>query len=240
LTAHQTVTLESGTNSGTLKLTTAAGTVDNIAVKGLGSLAYKASLVASDIPDISGTYVTLSGSQTISGAKTFSGGIIMSGASIVAGTDSTCTIGTSSNRFSEGSIRNLHVTTLDFRDGSSPNTQIGKIYCGGDIMQFQLGSSGSNGHFTFGSSTGLFHSGNGNVPCGRSDHRWSYLYGVNADLTGDLSLASTSHIDIGPLRIEYDATNKALHITKKNTNDTNNYGIYADGFVSAGGVGQTS
>lgn len=42
LTAHQTVTLTSGTNNGTLKLTTAAGTVDNIAVKGLGSIAYKA------------------------------------------------------------------------------------------------------------------------------------------------------------------------------------------------------
>lgn len=42
LTAHQTVTLASGTNNGTLKLTTAAGTVDNIAVKGLGSMAYKA------------------------------------------------------------------------------------------------------------------------------------------------------------------------------------------------------
>ena len=44
LTAHQSVTLASGTNNGTLKLTTAAGTVDNIAVKGLGSLAYLSSL----------------------------------------------------------------------------------------------------------------------------------------------------------------------------------------------------
>lgn len=43
LTSHQSVTLASGTNNGTLKLTTAAGTTDNIAVKGLGSAAYTAS-----------------------------------------------------------------------------------------------------------------------------------------------------------------------------------------------------
>lgn len=52
LSSHQSVTLASGTNNGTLKLTTAAGTVDNIAVKGLQALAYKASLSATDIPDL--------------------------------------------------------------------------------------------------------------------------------------------------------------------------------------------
>ena len=70
--------------------------------------------------------------------------------------------------------------------------------------------------------------------------RWATIYGVDANLSGDLALAQTGHIDIGPLRIEYDATNKALHITKKDGNDTNTYGLYADGFVAAGGVGQTS
>ena len=43
LTAHQTVTLASGTNNGTLKLTVGSKTTDNIAVKGLGSAAYTAS-----------------------------------------------------------------------------------------------------------------------------------------------------------------------------------------------------
>ena len=43
LTAHQTVTLASGTNNGTLKLTVGSTTTDNIAVKGLGSAAYTAS-----------------------------------------------------------------------------------------------------------------------------------------------------------------------------------------------------
>lgn len=40
LSSHQAVTLAPGTNDGTLKLTTAAGVVDNIAVKGLGTNAF--------------------------------------------------------------------------------------------------------------------------------------------------------------------------------------------------------
>ena len=40
LTAHQAITLASGTNNGTLKLTVGGTTTDNIAVKGLGSAAY--------------------------------------------------------------------------------------------------------------------------------------------------------------------------------------------------------
>jgi len=61
LTQHQTVTLASGTNNGTLKITTAAGTVDNIAVTGLGSLAYKSSLVKADIPALD--YLPLTGGE---------------------------------------------------------------------------------------------------------------------------------------------------------------------------------
>lgn len=40
ITAHQSITLASGTNNGTLKLTVGGTTTDNIAVKGLGSAAY--------------------------------------------------------------------------------------------------------------------------------------------------------------------------------------------------------
>lgn len=83
-------------------------------------------------------------------------------------------------------------------------------------------------------------SANNTSGLGTSSARFAGIYGVNADLSGDLSLAQTSHIDIGPLRIEYDATNKALHITKVSSSDNNTYGLYADGFVAAGGVGQTS
>ena len=54
--------------------------------------------------------------------------------------------------------------------------------------------------------------------------------------TGGVVVDSSSYIDLGPVRIKFE--NNALHITKANPNDQNNYGIYADGFVSAGGVGQ--
>ena len=73
-----------------------------------------------------------------------------------------------------------------------------------------------------------------------SSTRWSNIYGVNADLTGDLTLDSASHIDIGPLRLQYDSANKALRVTKKSGSDTTNYGLYADGFITAGGVGGAS
>ena len=63
---------------------------------------------------------------------------------------------------------------------------------------------------------------------------------VTIGSTSSLSVNQSSHIDIGPLRIEYDSNSKALHITKADSNDPNTYGLYADGFVAAGGVGQTT
>ena len=54
LTSHQTVTLASGTNNGTLKITTAAGTTDNVAVTGLGTAAYRgvATTIGSSITNL--------------------------------------------------------------------------------------------------------------------------------------------------------------------------------------------
>lgn len=57
----KSVSLASGTNNGTLKLTVDGVAVDNIAVTGLGSLAFKSSLAASDIPDLSGDYLPITG-----------------------------------------------------------------------------------------------------------------------------------------------------------------------------------
>ena len=80
----------------------------------------------------------------------------------------------------------------------------------------------------------------GSCDVGTSSSRFAYIYGENEDLSGDLTLAANSKIKIGPLMIEYDDNAKALHITKWGNSDTNNYGLYADGFISAGGVAQTS
>ena len=79
LTSHQTVTLASGTNNGTLKITTAAGSVDNIAVRGLGDMAYQATSSYSSATQVntalagkSGTGHThnYAGSSTAGGAAT--------------------------------------------------------------------------------------------------------------------------------------------------------------------------
>jgi len=346
LTAHQAVTLAGGTNNGTLKLTTAAGTVDNIAVTGLGALAYKSSLVKTDIPVLD--YLPLTGG-------TLTGPLTMSGANILTSADSTNSIGTSDRRFLSGYIRNIYTTYFAFMsdDGQTQRGNIG-MADGSAFISLQAPGGTSYGQYVFNATYGFFHGGNEAVPCGRSDHRWSkvwtkdadisgglviggdivpsedlgsqlgysgrrfsninvctvgsvkeinfksgdnatatgYLtfqsgymalrtganidstykqitfhesygfypeqagvnlgfgsasqyrwaniYGVNADLTGDLALASSSHIDVGPLRIEYDATNKALHITKRDATDTTNYGLYADGFLAAGGVQQNA
>lgn len=110
-----------------------------------------------------------------------------------------------------------------------------KMYWGSGDAYASFGA-GANAYFP-----NLLPNGNpGTKSLGSSSERWNNIYGVNEDLSGNLSLASASHIDIGPLRIEYDATNKALHITKKDSNDTETYGLYADGFVAAGGVQQNS
>lgn len=231
LTAHQTVTLAGGTNNGTLKLTTAAGTVDNIAVKGLGSLAFKSSLEASDIPSLSGAYVTMATAQTVTGRKTFTntidanGGIaINSGSVLEQNTESTLV----NQGHGPSKTLNLYGTSINLSARTAGGTTQANIL------------SVQSDRITVGSqlipnyTTGL------NLGGSSTNQRWSTIYGVNADLSGDVSLAPASHIDIGPLRIEYDATNKALHITKKDGNDTESYGIYADGFVASGGIEQAS
>lgn len=184
-----------------------------------------------------GNFVTIDGVQTITGAKTFSGGITMSGANILPSADSANSLGSNDYRFNAVFIRNIYTSFFQFRDGETKAVR-GNIAFGDGYLQLSLaGKNAAN--YMFYSGSGFFKQGGG-VPLGRSDHRWSSVYSVDADLSGDLALSSTSHIDIGPLRIEYDATNKALHITKKDSADTETYGLYADGFVAAGGVQQNS
>lgn len=230
LVSHQGVTLESGTNNGTLKLTTAAGTVDNIAVKGLGSLAFKSSLEASDIPSLSGSYVTISGAQTVTGAKTFSatiaanGGVSINAGSVLEQNGGSTLV----NYGARGTTSlNLYGTTVNLMSRNSSGSAA-------NLLAVQNSAIVVDSKITPNDKAGLDLGGDS------ATKRWANIYGVNADLSGDVSLASASHIDIGPLRIEYDATNKALHITKKDGNDTESYGIYADGFVASGGIGQTS
>lgn len=234
LTSHQTVTLASGTNNGTLKITTAAGTVDNIAVTGLQALAYKASLVASDIPDISGTYVTVATAQTVSGLKTFSAGLV-TGGDIYPSADLGGSLGYSNRRFANGNIQTIGTTTIYLKNSNSGNS--GQISASGGYLVVRVGADLNTSYkqLILHETYGFYPDGTGvNLGYSGANSRWQTIYGVNGNLTGDLTLASTSHIDLGPVRLEF--ANNALHVT---TNDSTNYpsiGFYADGFVAAGGI----
>lgn len=73
------------------------------------------------------------------------------------------------------------------------------------------------------------------------DQEWSWLIAPNGSaFFRNVALEASGYIDIGPVRILYDSTNKALRITKVSSSDTNSYGIYADGFVSSGAVQSNS
>lgn len=57
---------------------------------------------------------------------------------------------------------------------------------------------------------------------------------VHIGSSSGLDVNGSSYIDIGEVRLVYDSTSKALHITTKSGNET--IGLYADGFVSARGA----
>jgi len=62
---------------------------------------------------------------------------------------------------------------------------------------------------------------------------------VHISATSGLDVSGSSYIDIGDARLEYDGDSYALRITKK-TGTSRTIGLYADGFVSAGGVAASS
>lgn len=115
LTAHQTVTLASGTNNGTLKLTVNGTATDNIAVKGLGSAAFTASS-AYAAASHTHAYLPLSGG-TMTGNLTTTG-IISKWAFINTG-DSTLKFydGKITDAKSDGNI--CLQTSIDGTDGQS-------------------------------------------------------------------------------------------------------------------------
>lgn len=60
---------------------------------------------------------------------------------------------------------------------------------------------------------------------------------VHIAQTSGLDVDGYSYIDIGEVRLVYDSTNKALHVTTKSGNET--IGLYTDGFLSAKGAAAT-
>ena len=183
-----------------------------------------------------GNFVTIDGVQTITGAKTFSGGITMSGANILPSADSANSLGSNDYRFNAAFIRNIYTSFFQFRDGETKAVR-GNIAFGDGYLQLSLaGTNAAN--YMFYSGSGFFKQGGG-VPLGRSDHRWSSVYSVDADLSGNLTLSGTTK------RIYFGDT---YYIELVNIGTTasplyalhTNAPLYSDGFIAAGGVQQTS
>ena len=67
---------------------------------------------------------------------------------------------------------------------------------------------------------------------------WGNSFDGTADISGSIVVPSGKYITIGNIKLEYDATNKALKITNTSTNEVAN--LYTSGGISAYGVGTTS
>lgn len=67
---------------------------------------------------------------------------------------------------------------------------------------------------------------------------WGNNFNGTADVNGSIVLPNGKYISIGNIKLEYDATNKALKITNTATDEVAN--LYASGGVSAYGVGSVA
>jgi hypothetical protein len=67
---------------------------------------------------------------------------------------------------------------------------------------------------------------------------WGNSFNGTADINGSIIVPSGKYIYIGNIKMEYDATNKALKITNTTTNEVAN--LYASGGITAYGVGTSS
>ena len=67
---------------------------------------------------------------------------------------------------------------------------------------------------------------------------WGNSFNGTADINGSIIVPSGKYISIGNIKLEYDATNKALKITNTTTEEVAN--LYTSGGVSAYGVGTSS
>lgn len=67
---------------------------------------------------------------------------------------------------------------------------------------------------------------------------WGNSFNGTADINGSIIVPDGKYISIGNIKMEYDATNKALKITNTTTNEVAN--LYTSGSVSAYGVGTSS
>ena len=67
---------------------------------------------------------------------------------------------------------------------------------------------------------------------------WGNSFNGTSDINGSIIVPNGKYISIGNIKMEYDATNKALKITNTTTNEVAN--LYTSGGISAYGVGTSS
>lgn len=63
---------------------------------------------------------------------------------------------------------------------------------------------------------------------------------LTIDSSSGISVNAASYVDIGEARLVYDSVSNALHVTKRTGGTASPVGLYADGFVAAGGTGSGS
>lgn len=87
---------------------------------------------------------------------------------------------------------------------------------------------------------GYFTSGSAKKALQLTDARklWGNSFNGTSDINGSIIVPNGKYISIGNIKMEYDATNKALKITNTTTNEVAN--LYTSGGVSAYGVGTSS
>ena len=167
---------------------------------------------------------TKAGNETITGSWTFSsaiaanGGVSINSGSVLAQSNGITTV----NYGARGTTSlNLYGTSINLMSRNSSGEAA-------NLLAVQNSAIVVESKITPNDVAGI------DLGADSATKRWANIYGVNGNLSGNLVMASTGHIDIGPVRLEF--ANGALHVT---TNDSTNYpemGFYADGFVSAGGI----
>ena len=142
-------------------------------------------------------YVTLSTTQNnISGAKTFtsvlttSGGI-NTGGSIYPTSDRAGNLGSGSYRFDGLNVHTARVSSLYLQDGNNGNIQQARFAGSNNLLEIDIyetenGQTTYTGGFMMSPLTGLFPS-DCTPALGRSDHRWSTIYGVAGNFSGLLT-----------------------------------------------------
>lgn len=215
LTDHQSITLAGGTNNGTLKLTVGGVATDNIAVTGLGAMAYKASLAATDIPSLDASKIT---SGTFADARIASAATWNAKQNAIADVTDTVSGYVSKVTQTSGKIAVTHASfatpTVTWTGGTSAGPTLKITTDGGasTAVAIPSASASASGIITNAAQTiGGVKTFNNDIKLAASAK--FYVNGGAADGS------------ITPY-FEYDAEHHAFHFT---------CGIYSDSFVSAGG-----